>query len=593
MRRLSNRAWILLMLAICLAVTASAAGLVLSLHGARAAAVPGPGTTIPAAPGSAQARADLGRMQALLNTGSVSQQAALLAPPLTFASGSGPVVPPGKTITIRPGTLRPDGGQFATVQASVSDGSTVTLGLESVQGHWRLYAVQMGSAQTKAEVTGQPAGVRLLSDPVNPQLDPSTVGKAWPVIFIHGFNQSPNDWGLVGDYYRASMAYQVHAIPGTWVSFFNYGPTSTNWVGDPSNGPALARYVHAVAQASQKAGGPGKVVLVGFSMGGLMARFVAATSMRAADIAMVTTIGTPHEGTKLGDAFNLLCGSSFGRQQADRYLGAGACEKWSAPRGMTSFSADIAALGELPPGIAVHEIAGDETLYKVPFAWATVDIPFHGDIAVPVSSALHKRPGWAQAGDTFDPVTNPHVLGDVSAWHLQLQANQKVIALVTGYVSDWIRKNPPAPVLGGDAYWLAGGGKWRIHGENLVISRGLSGLTGTQTWNAGGQIILGHAQLTFVTQPDGSLVGTYAGDAWYTQSAPQPAPSLCSNCNVYPPSTPEVLKGQTITLVPVAPNLAKMTYNSDSVPPWTAAVAGGSPYWCGWNLADQGRYCNL
>jgi pimeloyl-ACP methyl ester carboxylesterase len=433
-RRLSKRARLALALILGFALAVAAAGLVLTSRTGRA-------TAASSSPGQAQTKADLTQMQSVLNSGSVSEQAALLAPPMQFSPGSGPVFPAGKTVTILPGTLHPD-GQFATVSARVSGGTTVTLGLYAVRGHWRLYAVQMGSAQTKAEVTGQPAGVRLLSDPVNPQLDPSTVGKAWPVIFVHGFHQGPNDWGLVGDYYRASMAYQVHAIPGTWVSFFNYGPTSTNWADDPSNGPALARYVHAVAQASQAAHGPGKVILVGFSMGGLMARFVAATSIRAADIAMVTTIGTPHEGTEWGNVFDLFCGNGLLKGQADHILGPGACEQWSAPRGMTAFSADISRLGELPPGIALHEIAGDETLYKVPFAWATVDIPLHGDGVVYVSSALHKRPGWAQAGDTFDTVTNPHVLGDISAWHLQLQANQKVISLVTGYVRGYVRAHP-------------------------------------------------------------------------------------------------------------------------------------------------------
>jgi hypothetical protein len=435
-KRLSKRARLVLALILGFALAAAAAGLVLTSSTGRAAAAS-------SSPGQAQTKADLTQMQSVLNSGSVSEQAALLAPPMQFSPGSGPIFPSGKAVTILPGTLHPD-GQFATVQARVSGGTAVMLGLHAVQGHWRLYAVQEGSAQTKAEVTGQPAGVRLLSDPVNPQLDPSTVGQAWPVIFVHGFHQGPNDWGLVNDYYRASMAYKVKAIPGAWVSFFNYGATSTNWVSDPSNGPALARYVHAVAQASQAAHGPGKVILVTFSMGGLMARFVAATSMRAADIAMVITIGTPHEGTGWGNGFDWACGSSIGRQQFDKVFGAGACEQWSAPRGMTAFSPDIAALGELPPGIALHEIAGDETLYKVPLAWATVDIPLHGDGVVYVSSARHKRPGWAQAGDTFDTVVNPHDIGDVSAWHLQLQANQKVISLVTGYVSGYVQAHPVA-----------------------------------------------------------------------------------------------------------------------------------------------------
>ena len=65
------------------------------------------------------------------------------------------------------------------------------------------------------------------------------------------------------------------------------------------------------------------------------------------------------------------------------------------------------------------------------------------------------------------------------------------------------------PRLGGDAYWLADGGPWTVHGSQLQISQGPSGLIGTQTWNAGGNIDIGHAQLAFTSNADGSLTGTY------------------------------------------------------------------------------------
>src|SRR2546430_2522258 len=84
MKRLSNRTWIGLMLAVCLVVSAAAAGLVLSLNkGSTAQAAPGPGTAAPAPlPGKTRAQADLAAMQSVLNSGSASRQAALLAPPL-------------------------------------------------------------------------------------------------------------------------------------------------------------------------------------------------------------------------------------------------------------------------------------------------------------------------------------------------------------------------------------------------------------------------------------------------------------------------------------------------------------------------------
>ena len=103
MRRLSNRARILLMLGLSLAVAAASAGLVLSRPGAQAAAAPETGKSA-ASPGprsgSAQARADLGRMQAALDSGSVSEQAPLLVPGFKFAPGGSPVFPAGSKVTI-------------------------------------------------------------------------------------------------------------------------------------------------------------------------------------------------------------------------------------------------------------------------------------------------------------------------------------------------------------------------------------------------------------------------------------------------------------------------------------------------------------
>jgi hypothetical protein len=118
LKRLSKRGRPLLALALSLAVIASAAGLVISLRGGgRAQAA--------SAPGSARTRADLSQMQSVLYSGSVSKQAALLPPQIRLAPGSGPVVPPGKTITILPGTLRPD-GRFGTVRARRSSARITT-----------------------------------------------------------------------------------------------------------------------------------------------------------------------------------------------------------------------------------------------------------------------------------------------------------------------------------------------------------------------------------------------------------------------------------------------------------------------------------
>lgn len=196
-----------------------------------------------AAAGSAQA--DLGRMQSVLNSGSVSAQAALLAPPVRLMPGSGPIMPPGKTIRILPGTLR-SSGQFA--EARVSDGSTVTLDLRLVQGHWLLHAAGTGQAQTRAAVTprrGSPASAQLTAAVSTAGQPLDQIDTRQPVILVHGFGENASYWD------KAGMTGKISSIPGVWVSAFNYGPTDTWWVDDPANGPALRRCVPALRRGSR------------------------------------------------------------------------------------------------------------------------------------------------------------------------------------------------------------------------------------------------------------------------------------------------------------------------------------------------------
>ena len=607
MRRLSTRAWVVLMIALGLVATASGAGLVLSLHAgsraqpAAAAASPGP------QPGSAQARADLATMQSLLNSGSVSKQAALLAPVVRFAPGSGPVVPPGKTITILPGTLR-SGGQFGTVQARVSDGTTVTLGLYQVQGRWRLYAVKTGSAQTSARVTGQPAIARLLSGVTNPVPGKDEIGIKQPVILVHGWNGDPSAFGSADD--PASMRGGIRSIPGVWVGAFNYKPTSSEWVDKPGNGPDLMRYINRVAHASKLGHGPGKVIVVGYSMGGLMTRW-AAYNGAAGNIAMVVTVGTPNTGSLEANAMAIVhrvtCDNTSPAELSTEPGLAAYCAGQSAYAGMSMFGSQIRSLPELDTHIPLHAIAGREVLGGPVKIWnAQVNLlSAFGDFVVPERSALHQRPGGTQTVRTV--TNNPDRLFDFSAAHPNLPKNPEIIQLVRGYVSDYLLAHPaPAPVqttpaLGGDAYWLAEGGQWQVHGAQLRISRGPSGLTGDESWNVYGQIVTAHAELSFTSNADGSLTGTYISPSLatcvrtqrdygatcytYRQGTPSDYPNVGSASD---PSNPQL--GQTITLVPVAPYHAKAVYNGNSPSGWV----DGNPNWCqaGLETTEPGfQYC--
>jgi hypothetical protein len=130
------------------------------------------------------------------------------------------------------------------------------------------------------------------------------------------------------------------------------------------------------------------------------------------------------------------------------------------------------------------------------------------------------------------------------------------------------------------AYWLAHGGRWFVHGETLQISQGSSGLTGTMTWNAGGNVWTGTAHLAFTHYADGTLAGTFTDNAAYAQTG--------SDTSSFPqpdPGGPQ--QGQTITLAPVSPMLAKMVYDSSS----PAMFAGGNTNLCQLGLPNETQYC--
>jgi len=439
--RLSKRARLFLILALCLAVAASAAGLVISRQEGSQAQV--------AAPGSAQTRADLGRMQALLNSGSVPEQAALLVPGFQFAPGTKPIFPAGTEVTVEQATFRSD-GRFGTVRASVSGSSPVTLGLYATGGHWRLYAVQAVPAQTRAATTRQPGG------PVTAELTASTssntvkacpggtqdLGNKVPVVFIHGFWGHASDWGSDSD--PASMFYAVDMIPGTWTSAFDYSQTNGEWVDNPAIGPRFVTYLNCVAAASKAAGGPGKVIVIAHSMGGLVTRWAASNGAGNA-IAEVITLGTPNTGAPiagLGDAIRqLFCDT----QSMLSSPGTGSfCTEFTALAGMADYSSQIANLPELPGSIPLHAIAGAQTI-KDPLGGAWIETSGTDDLLAPVDSALHQPPGSSQF--TTKTIACTSLIPFGPCWHGALPNNSAAQADVRSFVRTYFKAHygPRAP----------------------------------------------------------------------------------------------------------------------------------------------------
>lgn len=146
--------------------------------------------------------------------------------------------------------------------------------------------------------------VYLLSDPYQPPTPtPSPPAPQHPAIFIHGLGGRPEDW-TTGDkkIYFDTLKEDLYNYPEDYLVAYPYadadGDTSTyDYQGDVTKISAdLESYVNALSQKHIADGGDGKVDLVGFSLGGLVARQYLNTHSADHKIRKVITIATPHEG---------------------------------------------------------------------------------------------------------------------------------------------------------------------------------------------------------------------------------------------------------------------------------------------------------
>ena len=221
------------------------------------------------------------------------------------------------------------------------------------------------------------------------------IGTRVPLLFVHGFIKSAKDWDIAVKRFCSDKVY---------ATTFDYSKVNSNWVTDPAIGPALATSILALADASQKDGGPGKVLIAAHSMGGLAVRCAAdgrcnggigapagQASPVAQAIAAVTTFDTPNLGTYLksggkslvSDALGpLLSSLCYGDQAANwgaNELLNGLCDMErafgtsSAAAAFTPGSDELANLPEQPAGVPVLAVAGKGDL-RVRMFWQDVHI---------------------------------------------------------------------------------------------------------------------------------------------------------------------------------------------------------------------------
>ena len=279
------------------------------------------------------------------------------------------------------------------------------------------------------------------------RLTNTNIGNKVPVIMVHGWFGTSQDWGSITD--PSSFAGKINAIPGVAVAhLLNYD--SSKWVDDQSSGPRLAKTIDCVSQLSQHNGGKGKVIVVGYSMGGLVARnalsHTSTDGQRAIadEVGQVITIGTPHDGTTLPVTLQLApptLASAF-----------------------TTGSPELARLPHFPAQTAVHTIAGDVTrdYYDVWGRQVRQEQP-HDDTLVPTISAhaeytIDVNKGGGQKTISCDkkyytlPFFNQSVsYQDAPCEHVQLIKNssngvrEDTVDAINKYVA-WLA-SPPLPSL--------------------------------------------------------------------------------------------------------------------------------------------------
>jgi pimeloyl-ACP methyl ester carboxylesterase len=132
------------------------------------------------------------------------------------------------------------------------------------------------------------------------------LGTTTPVLLVHGFNEGPGVFTTGSPSLESAI---VHGLGGAVRPVtFDYSKWNTQWVTTVPIGPQLAQCITWLAQTSDTQGGPGKVIIVAHSMGGLAVRCAVDPACvkgnQAADpslISLVITLGTPNTGSTLGN----------------------------------------------------------------------------------------------------------------------------------------------------------------------------------------------------------------------------------------------------------------------------------------------------
>ena len=315
-----------------------------------------------------------------------------------------------------------------------------------------------------------------------PTCDTYGLGGKVPVLLVHGFNDSGKTWSR--DHYRPGG--ELPGARGTFiVGRFDYAAEATEWIQDNRKSSAakrLAETIRCIAQNSAKEGGPGKVALVGHSMGGLLIRCALTPSCSkgpdvAAAAGQVVTIGTPSLGSFMRPNGFISAGFEvYGRvvQAQCALLDAGSrlpgnvtgalVNTWvtqplcdfiealtvsSAGKAFTMNSAELKKLPPWPTGVPVRALAASMDFSYQLVAWQAASINV-GDAVVGLDSASWGAGAGALGGTkTLDcgdlrltsvpwPVGSTMLTSIPNCHHITEPWDKRIAGMVGQAVGAWV-----------------------------------------------------------------------------------------------------------------------------------------------------------
>jgi pimeloyl-ACP methyl ester carboxylesterase len=359
-----------------------------------------------------------------------------------------------------------------------------------------LLATQLASAEPAAATPADPlqrckaldlsgSTVRV---PQNTPQTPSFNNGVFPVLLIHGFNDSSSTWERPAHISWSdpakvtnpgSFLEMIGEIPGALPVLFDYKENGLNWVDSSAIGDALRDTVSCLAVASRQ-----KVAIVAHSMGGLAARWALGDFATATQVSLVVTIGTPNLGSFLPI---IVAGSSLGADVIARWTETGSklgvetlssrafldiyhalhtyfnrCQRQIANRAASGVCGDLTLLvAGLTSSAGLALTAGSTQLRDLP-EWPSTGVTVHalatnyvglgtdewlGDGVVYPTSATAGSPQFTSTQCTLTGLPWLNELGPrrTGCWHPDQPANQSVLPLALTKLRDDIaaRSRPP------------------------------------------------------------------------------------------------------------------------------------------------------